>query len=263
MSSSESVHNSVGGDVGIEPYGFVGNYSGFSKFISLHAFGKQPGDVSSLESDIGKGQIILNFENSALHLPSAKKGFKKLTGSLRTPGESSSTNFRAKNRCTEVISSLQKHADPEIVPISAIPLAIKESDLEISVASKEIVLPTLSSFGNASLSLHGDEDDGGGGGGGGVPVVEPRKHGKTSTVKVNDGTFYTLPFGGIGESGTRAYYGKFSFDAFSHKKVVMYRSFMGDAPSRYPPYTPGKLRLLKALLDSNVFGIIHALFCFC
>nr|GFB16830.1 aldehyde dehydrogenase family 3 member H1 [Tanacetum cinerariifolium] len=67
-------------------------------------------------------------------------------------------------------------------------------------------------------------------------------------------TFYTLPFGGIGESGTRAYYGKFSFDAFSHKKVVMYRSFMGDAPSRYPPYTPGKLRLLKALLDGNTLS---------
>ncbi|PWA52172.1 Aldehyde dehydrogenase, conserved site-containing protein [Artemisia annua] len=43
----------------------------------------------------------------------------------------------------------------------------------------------------------------------------------------------TLPFGGIGESGTGAYHGKFSFDAFSHKKAVLYRSFMGDAPASY------------------------------
>ncbi|GJU77311.1 zinc finger, CCHC-type containing protein [Tanacetum coccineum] len=72
----------------------------------------------------------------------------------------------------------------------------------------------------------------------------------------------TLPFGGIGESGTGAYHGKFSFDAFSHKKAVLYRSFIGDAPARYPPYTPGKLRLLKALLDGSVLGIIRALFGF-
>ncbi|KAI9165388.1 hypothetical protein LWI28_013198 [Acer negundo] len=29
---------------------------------------------------------------------------------------------------------------------------------------------------------------------------------------------------------------KFSFDAFSHKKGVLYRSFNGDATTRYPPY---------------------------
>lgn len=85
-------------------------------------------------------------------------------------------------------------------------------------------------------------------------------------VVINDVTLHlmvdTLPFGGIGESGTGAYHGKFSFDAFSHKKAVLYRSFMGDAPARYPPYTPGKLRLLKALLDGSVFGIIRALFGF-
>ncbi|XP_059631795.1 aldehyde dehydrogenase family 3 member H1 [Cornus florida] len=70
----------------------------------------------------------------------------------------------------------------------------------------------------------------------------------------------TLPFGGVGESGIGAYHGKFSFDAFSHKKAVLFRSFLGDAPARYPPYTPGKLRLLKALLSGNIFGIIRALF---
>ena len=69
-----------------------------------------------------------------------------------------------------------------------------------------------------------------------------------------------LPFGGVGESGMGSYHGKFSFDAFSHKKAVLHRSFAGDASVRYPPYTPGKLNLLKALLNGNILGIIRALF---
>ncbi|KAK3041393.1 hypothetical protein RJ639_001591, partial [Escallonia herrerae] len=71
---------------------------------------------------------------------------------------------------------------------------------------------------------------------------------------------HTLPFGGVGESGMGAYHGKFSFDAFSHKKAVLHRSFAGDAPARYPPYTPGKLRFLKALLNGSILGLICALF---
>nr|XP_043640196.1 aldehyde dehydrogenase family 3 member H1 [Erigeron canadensis] len=83
-------------------------------------------------------------------------------------------------------------------------------------------------------------------------------------VVINDVTLHlmvnTLPFGGVGESGIGAYHGKFSFDAFSHKKAVLYRGFFGDAPARYPPYTPGKLRLLKALLDGSILGIFRAIF---
>ncbi|KAJ6391674.1 hypothetical protein OIU77_025610 [Salix suchowensis] len=70
---------------------------------------------------------------------------------------------------------------------------------------------------------------------------------------------HTLPFGGVGESGTGSYHGIFSFDAFSHKKAVLYRSFMGDAALRYPPYTLGKIRLLKALMTSNLWTILRAL----
>lgn len=81
---------------------------------------------------------------------------------------------------------------------------------------------------------------------------------------VNDTTVHLavhgLPFGGVGESGIGAYHGKFSFDAFSHKKAVVYRSFMGDAAIRYPPYTNGKLRLMKALLGGSILGILRALF---
>lgn len=56
-----------------------------------------------------------------------------------------------------------------------------------------------------------------------------------------------------------SYHGKFSFDAFSHKKSVLYRSFAGDASVRYPPYTPEKQRLLKALTSGNIIAIIFAL----
>jgi aldehyde dehydrogenase (NAD+) len=70
----------------------------------------------------------------------------------------------------------------------------------------------------------------------------------------------TLPFGGVQESGMGSYHGKFSFDAFSHKKAVLYRGFAGDVPVRYAPYTGGKLRLLKALISGSILGAIFALF---
>ncbi|XP_077249773.1 aldehyde dehydrogenase family 3 member H1-like [Tasmannia lanceolata] len=69
----------------------------------------------------------------------------------------------------------------------------------------------------------------------------------------------SIPFGGVGESGMGSYHGKFSFNAFSHKKPVLYRSFGGEASARYPPYTPQKKRLLKALLNGDIIGLILAL----
>lgn len=69
----------------------------------------------------------------------------------------------------------------------------------------------------------------------------------------------TLPFGGVGESGMGSCHGKFSFDSFSHKKAVLRRSFAGDVPARYPPYTTGKARFLKALLNGDILGLIRAL----
>ncbi|XP_050365008.1 aldehyde dehydrogenase family 3 member H1-like isoform X2 [Argentina anserina] len=81
---------------------------------------------------------------------------------------------------------------------------------------------------------------------------------------INDTTIHlavpTLPFGGVGESGMGAYHGKFSFEAFSHKKAVVYRGYALDASVRYPPYTNGKLNLLKALVGGSLLGIIRALF---
>lgn len=87
------------------------------------------------------------------------------------------------------------------------------------------------------------------------------------SIKKFDGQYHlleqlaesTLPFGGVGESGMGAYHGKFSFDAFSHKKPVLYRGFGGEISARYPPYSPGKLKFLKAVLSGDIIGIIRAL----
>ncbi|ONK77448.1 uncharacterized protein A4U43_C02F6630 [Asparagus officinalis] len=69
-----------------------------------------------------------------------------------------------------------------------------------------------------------------------------------------------LPFGGVGESGTGAYHGKFSFDAFSHKKSVLSRNFGGEIGARYPPYTPRKQKIVRALLSGDIIGLIMILF---
>ncbi|KAF6152817.1 hypothetical protein GIB67_004646 [Kingdonia uniflora] len=68
-----------------------------------------------------------------------------------------------------------------------------------------------------------------------------------------------LPFGGVGDSGMGCYHGKFSFDAFSHKKAVLHRGFGGESSARYPPFTPKKQKILKALLNGDIFGVILAL----
>ncbi|XP_051124075.1 aldehyde dehydrogenase-like isoform X2 [Andrographis paniculata] len=70
---------------------------------------------------------------------------------------------------------------------------------------------------------------------------------------------HALPFGGVGESGMGSYHGKYSFDAFSHKKPVLQRGFKGDSAARYPPYTPEKLKFLKALMSRNMFRILRAM----
>ncbi|XP_011031097.1 PREDICTED: aldehyde dehydrogenase family 3 member H1-like [Populus euphratica] len=72
-------------------------------------------------------------------------------------------------------------------------------------------------------------------------------------------TVSSLPFGGVGESGMGSYHGKFSFDAFSHKKAVLYRSFSGDSPVRYPPYTPENKKLMRAVMNGGILDIILAL----
>jgi len=76
---------------------------------------------------------------------------------------------------------------------------------------------------------------------------------------VNDtimhGGLSTLPFGGVGNSGMgRGYHGKFSFDAFSHKKAVLEKSLALDQVNvlRYPPYSEKKLGWLNWIMKKKV-----------
>lgn len=68
---------------------------------------------------------------------------------------------------------------------------------------------------------------------------------------VNDNVIHmpeaTLPFGGVGSSGMGNYHGKFSFEAFTHAKGILKKTFWFDAPFRYAPYTDQKAFWLKWL----------------
>ena len=60
-------------------------------------------------------------------------------------------------------------------------------------------------------------------------------------------TSHYLPFGGVGKSGMSAYHGKFGFDNLSHLKPVLDRTEL-LLPLRYPPYTQGKISIMKFLM---------------
>lgn len=53
-----------------------------------------------------------------------------------------------------------------------------------------------------------------------------------------------LPFGGVGNSGSGAYHGKFSFETFTRQKAILKTATWFDAPIKYPPYK-GKMKFMK------------------
>lgn len=57
-----------------------------------------------------------------------------------------------------------------------------------------------------------------------------------------------LPFGGVGASGMGMYHGKASFDAFSHKKGIYYKTKGLDPSLRYFPVTSLKTKILYKFL---------------
>ena len=57
-----------------------------------------------------------------------------------------------------------------------------------------------------------------------------------------------LPFGGVGASGMGQYHGKYSFDTFTHEKSVFYNPADWNLPVCYPPFTKGKMNLVKFFL---------------
>ncbi|HLI16535.1 MAG TPA: aldehyde dehydrogenase family protein [Acidimicrobiales bacterium] len=54
-----------------------------------------------------------------------------------------------------------------------------------------------------------------------------------------------LPFGGLGESGTGAYHGRWGFETFSHRRAVLRRRSARDLPVVYPPYRRARAALLR------------------
>lgn len=60
-------------------------------------------------------------------------------------------------------------------------------------------------------------------------------------------TNHNLPFGGRGNSGIGRYHGRFSFEAFSHKKAVLKTPTWFDPSVKYPPFR-GKLGLFKKFI---------------
>ena len=57
-----------------------------------------------------------------------------------------------------------------------------------------------------------------------------------------------LPFGGVGASGMGQYHGKYSFDTFTHEKSVFFKPANWNLPVCYPPFTKGKMKLVKFFL---------------
>lgn len=59
----------------------------------------------------------------------------------------------------------------------------------------------------------------------------------------------TIPFGGVGESGSGAYHGRHSFEAFSHRKPVFSKPTVVDTLRMvYPPFTPWRERITRRLM---------------
>ena len=79
---------------------------------------------------------------------------------------------------------------------------------------------------------------------------------RSGGASVNDSwmhtTVPTLPFGGIGESGTGTYRGKASFDCFTHCKSYTTTPSWAEGllSMRYPPYR-GKLEMYQSLTKVN------------
>lgn len=57
-----------------------------------------------------------------------------------------------------------------------------------------------------------------------------------------------MGFGGVGSSGMGAYHGKVGFDTFTHYKSTLKKGTWLELPVRNPPFSAGKLRLLRMLM---------------
>ena len=58
-----------------------------------------------------------------------------------------------------------------------------------------------------------------------------------------------IEFGGVGESGTGGYHGKYGFMNFSNRKSIMIRSNNIDINLKYPPYSKGQEKVIKKIFN--------------
>ncbi|HXY91477.1 MAG TPA: aldehyde dehydrogenase family protein, partial [Acidimicrobiia bacterium] len=58
----------------------------------------------------------------------------------------------------------------------------------------------------------------------------------------------SLPFGGVGASGTGAYHGRATVETFTHQRSVLRRPSRPDPRIAYPPYSEWKERLVRRFL---------------
>ncbi|GAB9475387.1 Aldehyde dehydrogenase [Globisporangium polare] len=71
-----------------------------------------------------------------------------------------------------------------------------------------------------------------------------------------------VPFGGVGTSGMGAYHGRHGFEAFSHRKPVIYKYSLLDLSARYAPYSAQGERLLRIVqfpYSRNFFLVVKLL----
>lgn len=57
-----------------------------------------------------------------------------------------------------------------------------------------------------------------------------------------------LPFGGVGHSGIGNYHGAYGFKIFSHQKAIIKKTNWFEPWFKYPPYTKGKLFIIRKIL---------------
>jgi len=70
---------------------------------------------------------------------------------------------------------------------------------------------------------------------------------------VNDAVMHftnsNMPFGGVGNSGTGSYHGKYGFNEFSHFKSILVKPTFFEPPLKYSPYTKSKLNFIKKIVE--------------
>lgn len=70
---------------------------------------------------------------------------------------------------------------------------------------------------------------------------------------VNDAVMHfsnsNMPFGGVGNSGTGSYHGKYGFNEFSHFKSILIKPTFFEPPLKYSPYSKSKLNFIKKIFE--------------